>query len=80
VDVSGLAGLPRTAQSLALCDVHDGAGDHEGPMVESIALILLVVWLLGMTTGYTLGGFIYVVLLIAIVLILVRLIEGPTQI
>jgi hypothetical protein len=45
-------------------------------MLESIAVILIIVWLLGMVTGNTLGNFIYVLLVIAIVLFLVRLISG----
>lgn len=45
-------------------------------MLETIAIILLVLWLLGLVTGYTLGGFIYVLLVIAIVMFLIRLISG----
>lgn len=45
-------------------------------MLQTIAIILLVLWLLGLVTGTTLGGFIYVLLVIAIVLFLVRLITG----
>lgn len=45
-------------------------------MLETIAIILLVLWLLGVVSGYTLGNFIYVLLVIAIILFLVRLISG----
>jgi Family of unknown function (DUF5670) len=45
-------------------------------MLETIAIILLVLWLIGVVSGYTLGNFIYVLLVIAIVLFLVRLISG----
>ena len=45
-------------------------------MLETIAIILLVLWLLGVVSGYTLGNFIYVLLVLAIVLFLVRLIGG----
>jgi hypothetical protein len=45
-------------------------------MLETIAIVLLVLWLLGVVSGYTLGNFIYVLLVIAIVLFLVRLIGG----
>lgn len=48
------------------------------PMLETIAIILIILWLLGMVSGYTLGNFIYVLLVIAIVLFLVRLISGRT--
>ncbi len=50
--------------------------EREGAMLETIAIILLVLWLLGMVSGYTMGNFIYVLLVIAIVLFLVRLISG----
>jgi len=45
-------------------------------MLETIAIILIVLWLLGVVSGYTLGNFIYVLLVIAIVLFLVRLVSG----
>ncbi|MCR4279745.1 MAG: lmo0937 family membrane protein [Candidatus Zambryskibacteria bacterium] len=45
-------------------------------MLFTIALVLLVLWLLGLVSGYTLGNFIYVLLVIAIVLFLVGIIAG----
>ena len=45
-------------------------------MLETIAIVFIVLWLLGVVSGYTLGNFIYVLLVIAIVLFLVRLISG----
>lgn len=45
-------------------------------MLESIAIILLVLWLLGLVSSYTLGGFIHILLVLAVVMILVRLISG----
>ena len=45
-------------------------------MIETIAIILIVLWLLGMVSGYTLGNFIYVLLVVAIVLFIVRLLSG----
>jgi uncharacterized membrane protein YjdF len=48
----------------------------EEEMLETIAIVLLVLWLLGVVSGYTLGNFIYVLLVIAIVLFLVRLVSG----
>jgi hypothetical protein len=45
-------------------------------MLYTIAVILLVLWLLGMVTSYTVGGFIHVLLVIAIVVILLRVISG----
>lgn len=45
-------------------------------MLYTIALILLILWLLGLVSAYTVGGFIHILLVIAIVLVLVRLISG----
>lgn len=45
-------------------------------MLETLAIILIVLWLLGVVSGYTLGNFIYVLLVVAIVLFLVRLVGG----
>ena len=45
-------------------------------MLETIFVILLVLWLLGMVTSYTLGGFIHVLMVLAIVAIVVRVIQG----
>jgi len=45
-------------------------------MLETIAVILVVLWLLGFVTSYTMGGFVHVLLVIAVVVILIRLIQG----
>ncbi|MGZ5207993.1 MAG: lmo0937 family membrane protein [Sulfuricurvum sp.] len=45
-------------------------------MLESIALILIILWILGLVTSYTVGGFIHILLVIAIVVILIRVIQG----
>ncbi len=45
-------------------------------MLETVATVLIVLWLLGMVSGYTLGNFVYVLLVIGIVLFLVRLVSG----
>ena len=45
-------------------------------MLALIATILIVMWLLGMVTSYTMSGFIHVLLVIAVVAILIRIIEG----
>ncbi len=49
-------------------------------MLTTIAVVLLILWLLGFITSYTLGGFIHVLLVVAIVMILVRLIRGESPI
>jgi len=45
-------------------------------MLTTIAVILIILWLLGVVTAYTIGGFIHVLLVIAIIMILIRLIKG----
>lgn len=45
-------------------------------MLETIAIILLIMWALGLVSSYTLGGFIHILLVVAIVFILLRLIRG----
>jgi len=45
-------------------------------MLETIALLLVVLWLLGLVTSTTMGGFIHVLLVIAVVVILMRVIRG----
>ncbi len=45
-------------------------------MLWTIAIILLVMWLLGMITSYTLSGFIHILLVLAIIAVLVRIIQG----
>jgi hypothetical protein len=45
-------------------------------MLYTIAMVLIILWLLGMVSSYTMGGFIHILLVIAVVVILVRLIQG----
>jgi hypothetical protein len=45
-------------------------------MLWTIFVILLILWLLGIVTSYTLGGFIHILLVIAIVVVLIRIIQG----
>ncbi|GAB2875368.1 hypothetical protein GCM10027277_50750 [Pseudoduganella ginsengisoli] len=45
-------------------------------MLYTIAVVLLILWLLGVVTSYTIGGFIHVLLVVAIIMVLLRLISG----
>jgi hypothetical protein len=45
-------------------------------MLYTIAVILIILWLLGLVTSYTVGGFIHILLVVAVIMILVRLISG----
>jgi hypothetical protein len=49
-------------------------------MLYTIAVVLLILWLLGLVTSYTLGGFIHILLVIAIVVVLLRVISGRSPI
>ena len=49
-------------------------------MLWTIFVLLMILWLLGMVTSYTLGGFIHILLLLAIVAVLVRIIQGRNPI
>jgi hypothetical protein len=52
----------------------------ENFMLYTIAVILLVLWALGLVTGYAIGGFIHILLVVAVVMILVNLISGRKQV
>jgi hypothetical protein len=45
-------------------------------MLWTIAVVLLVLWLLGLVSSYTMGGFVHVLLVVAIIVVLVRVIQG----
>ena len=45
-------------------------------MLETIAVVLLILWALGLVSSYSMGGFIHVLLVIAIVVVLIRVIQG----
>lgn len=45
-------------------------------MLEAIAILLIILWALGLVTSYTMGGFIHILIVIAIVMILMRVIQG----
>ena len=45
-------------------------------MLETIAVILVILWLLGLVSSYTMGGFIHLLLVVAVVVILIRVLQG----
>ncbi|MDD5323111.1 MAG: lmo0937 family membrane protein [Methylococcales bacterium] len=45
-------------------------------MLESIAIILIILWVLGLVSSYTIGGFIHILLVIAVIVIILRVIQG----
>jgi hypothetical protein len=53
-----------------------GRNKEEGTVLWTIFVILLVLWLLGLVSSYTLGGYIHILLLLAVAVLLIRLIQG----
>jgi hypothetical protein len=47
-----------------------------GTLLWTVAIILVLMWLLGMVTSYTIGGFIHILLVVALIVVLIRLIQG----
>ncbi len=45
-------------------------------MLETIAIILIILWVLGLVSSYTIGGFIHILLVLAIIVIILRVIQG----
>jgi hypothetical protein len=45
-------------------------------MLETLAIVLVVLWLLGLVSSYTMGGFIHVLLVLAVVVIVIRVLQG----
>ncbi|MGR9115507.1 MAG: lmo0937 family membrane protein [Gammaproteobacteria bacterium] len=45
-------------------------------MLETLAILLVILWLLGLVSSYTLGGFIHILLVIAVIVIVLRIIQG----
>jgi hypothetical protein len=54
----------------------EGGRKREVLMLEFIAILLLVLWGVGLITSYTMGGFIHLLLIVAIIVILIRVIQG----
>jgi hypothetical protein len=49
-------------------------------MLWTIAVLLLILWMLGMVSSYTLGGFIHILLVLAVIAVLVRIIQGRSPV
>lgn len=59
---------PDRAPCAVRCDAMD--------IIWTLAIILLVLWLLGMVSSYMIGGFIHILLVVAVIVVLIRLIQG----
>lgn len=76
--IARIGGTP-TALDRVVCAVAvrlTAQANEESFMLESIAVILVLLWLAGMVSAYTLGGFIHILLVLAVIVIAVRLIRG----
>ena len=70
-------GLRQVLQRLSAAFPREaGGGIKEGSMLYTIAVILVVLWILGLVSSYTMGGFIHVLLLIAVVVIVIQVLQG----
>jgi hypothetical protein len=66
-----------SAQPATLTEVyHRGISTKGAHVLSTLILILVVLWLLGIGTSYTLGGFIHILLAVAIIAVLIRVIQG----
>ncbi|WP_155920535.1 lmo0937 family membrane protein [Methylobacter luteus] len=49
-------------------------------MLETLAVVLIILWLLGLVSSYTLGGFIHIFLVLALIVIVIRIIQGRSPV
>jgi hypothetical protein len=68
--------MVQPSGTLLLVSLSTMSSEGRCTMLWTIFVILLVLWLLGMVSSYTLGGFIHVLLVLAIVVVLIRVIQG----
>jgi hypothetical protein len=74
---SPLCGLSNRRPIQSLADWHREINSRKGhPMLYTIAVVLLILWALGLVSAYTMGGFIHILLVVAIVMVLINLIGG----
>ncbi len=74
--MDGVAAGPRQMETTPARKTGKPDDKQVDSMLYTIAVVLLVLWLLGLVTSYTLGGFIHVLLVFAVVMVLVNLISG----
>jgi hypothetical protein len=69
--------MSRSEQTKVGSWPYDGASTKkETAVLSTVVIVLLVLWALGLVTSYTLGGFIHILLVVAIVVVLLRVIQG----
>ena len=60
----------------AVQKLHSPGAWRDRPMLETIVVLLIVLWALGMVTSYTMGGVLHILLVLAIAVVLIRVIQG----
>jgi hypothetical protein len=70
------AALTTQAQLCTLGPHRRVLNQRGSEMLETIAIVLLILWLLGVVSSYTIGGFIHILLVVAVVMFLLRVING----
>ena len=68
--------LDDTVHLSGFCRFGSDVGNEEVPMLITISVLLVVMWLLGMVSSYTLGGFLHILLLLAVVTGLIGIVQG----
>ncbi len=68
--------IPGEGQDLTVRQATSRHYEGETIMLYTIAVVLVILWLLGMVTSYTMGGFVHVLLVIAIIVVLLRVVSG----
>ena len=67
---------PRANENCCLWTRNVGRAGKEWNMLWTIAVVLVVLWLLGLVSSYTMGGFVHLLLVLAVIVVLVRIIQG----
>jgi len=65
-----------TEQGISVATLYDVSDRKEITVLSALIVVLVLLWLLGIATSYTLGGLIHILLVIAVVVVLVRVIQG----
>jgi hypothetical protein len=58
------------------CKLKTNYSEEDMDLLWTIAIILVILWALGLVTSYTLGGFVHILLVLAIIVVLIRVIQG----
>ena len=71
---------PEQAHGAAARGLLDREHEGEVDMLWTVACVLVVLWILGLVTSYTMGGFIHVLLVLAVIVLLIRVLQGRSAV